>query len=495
MLTESEIKRFIEEDAVSERKRLAAVGQRYYEATHDILNYRMFYYDSDGQLVEDRVRANYRICHPFFTELADQLAAYIMSFEESPIRAIPAAEGLQEHLDTYFDDEFWSEFHDVITGAYVKGGEYLYAFKNANDRLAFQWADSMNVVEVPAKYASDEQDHILYWYIDRIEKGRKIIKRIQDHTATEITYYKQVDNGRIKIDDAIVPNPAPNVLWKDKKTGAMYGNGLGFIPFWRLDNNRKQISGLKPIKGIIDDYDLIACGLSNNLKDFDTPLYAVSGFQGDDLDQLSQNIRTKKTVGIGEGGDIEIKTVEIPYEARKQKLEIDERNIYRFGMGLNTVGLKDTTATTNLAIKAAYSLLDLKANKLIKRIKQFLKGIIKAVLDEINKNNKTDYQNSDVEVHFEPEIPTNAQENAQIELTEAQAEQLRINSIIQVATVIGDEETLRAICDILDLDYEELKDQIPQNNEVANFLNAQSTLAAVVTDDEQPTEDSSTTVS
>lgn len=495
MLTESEIKRFIEEDAVSERKRLARVGQRYYEAEHDILNYRMFYFNEDGQLTEDKVRANYRISHPFYTELVDQLAAYIMSFEESPIKAIPTAEGLQGHLDVYFDDEFWAEFHDVITGANMKGFEYIYAFKNTENRLAFQCADSMNVVEIPAKYASDDQNHILYWYIDRIEKGKKVIKRIQDHTANEIVYYRQVDNGRIKIDDTISPNPAPNVLWKDKKTGALYGNGLGFIPFWRLDNNRKQISGLKPIKGIIDDYDLIACGLSNNLKDFDSPLYAVSGFQGNDLDELQQNIRTKKMIGVGEGGDVEIKTVEIPYEARKQKLEIDERNIYRFGMGLNTVGLKDTSATTNLAIKAAYSLLDLKANKLIKRIKQLLKGIIKVVLDEINAKNKTAYQYSDVEVHFVPEIPTNAQENAQIELTEAQAEQLRINSIIQVATVIGDEETLRAICDILDLDFEELKDQIPQNNEVANLLDAQKTLAAVVTEDEQPTEISTTRIS
>lgn len=36
------------------------------------------------------------------------------------------------------------------------------------------------------------------------------------------------------------------------------------------------------------------------------------------------------------------------YQARQAKLELDEKNIYRFGMGLNTVGLKDTSATTNM---------------------------------------------------------------------------------------------------------------------------------------------------
>lgn len=54
---------------------------------------------------------------------------------------------------------------------------------------------------------------------------------------------------------------------------------------------------MKPIKGLIDDYDIMQCGLSNNLKDFDTPLYVVKGFQGDNLDELQQNLKTKKIVG------------------------------------------------------------------------------------------------------------------------------------------------------------------------------------------------------
>ena len=43
MLTVNEIKQFIGEDAASTKKLDAAVGQRYYEGEHDILNYRLFY--------------------------------------------------------------------------------------------------------------------------------------------------------------------------------------------------------------------------------------------------------------------------------------------------------------------------------------------------------------------------------------------------------------------------------------------------------------------
>lgn len=117
MLTEAEIKRFIDNDSSSEKKKFAEVGQRYYEANHDILKSRLFYYNADGNLVEDTTRSNIKISHPFFTELSDQLSAYMLSFKENPIRAKEAVEGLQDYLDEYFDDDFYAEISELITGA------------------------------------------------------------------------------------------------------------------------------------------------------------------------------------------------------------------------------------------------------------------------------------------------------------------------------------------------------------------------------------------
>lgn len=205
----------------------------------------------------------------------------------------------------------------------------------------------------------------------------------------------------------------------------------------------------------------MASSLSNNLADFDTPVYAVKGFQGNDLNELQQNLKTKKMIGVGEDGDIDVKTVDIPYKARQAKLELDEKNIYRFGMGLNTSGLKDTNATTNIAIKAAYSLLDLKCSKLEIRLKQFLRKLLKPVLDEINKHNKTDYQMKDVYFNFKREVMSNAQENAQIKLTEAQEQSVRINTLLNLAAQLDSETLMQNICEALDIDYEEIKDKLP----------------------------------
>lgn len=492
VLSESEIRYFIENDATSERKRMANVGQKYYEAEHDILNYRLFYYNADGNLVEDKARSNSKICHPFFTELVDQLAAYIVSFDENPIRAKDTANGLQDQLDLYFDDEFWSEIQELIIGTNVKGFEYLYAFKNAEDRLTFRCADSLGVIEVRAKDTDNNCEHIIYWYVERIGKDKKLIKRIEVYDKDQIWFYNQVDSGDIVLDEDEPINPRPNIVWKDKTTGVHYGDTLGFIPFWRLDNCRKQYSALKPIKALIDDYDLMECGLSNNLQDFDKPIHLVKGFDGDNLDELQQNIMTKKILGVDADGGLDILTVDVPYHARKTKADEDEKNIYRFGMGFNSAQSGDGNIT-NVVIRSRYTLLDLKANKLIKRLKRFLKGIIQAVLDEINAKNGTDYQYSDVIVEFNPVIPTNEQENAQIAQIEAQTEQVRINSILNAATIIGDEETLKGICGILDLDFDELKGQLSQLNESQNTADAMGILEGVMTD-EQKAETGSTAV-
>lgn len=78
MLTVEEIKMFIDEDAASVKKHFARVGERYFDGDHDIKNYRMFYFNSDGQLVEDTSRANVRIPHPFFKELTEQGTQYTL---------------------------------------------------------------------------------------------------------------------------------------------------------------------------------------------------------------------------------------------------------------------------------------------------------------------------------------------------------------------------------------------------------------------------------
>lgn len=466
MLKESEILHFISEDRTSTKKQLAKVGQKYYEAEHDILQYRMFYYNSEGKLVEDKTRSNMKIPHPFFTELVDQTVQYMLSGkdETGELKLIKSDNTvLQKRLDEYFDDDFISELSEVLTGAISKGADCMYTYTNAKGRLSFQYADYLGVVEVKGKDTDDGCDYVIYWYVDRISKEDKLIKKIQVWDAKETYFYIQDGEGKLLKDESEKVNPRPHVIYT-KDDGATYYENYGFIPFFRLDNNKKQISGLKPIKPLIDDYDLMSCGLSNNLADFDHPLHVVKGFKGDNLDELQTNLKTKKMIGVGNEGGVEVHTVDIPYQARLTKMTEDEKNIYKFGMGFNSSQLGDGNIT-NVVIKSRYALLDLKCNKLEIRLKQFLKKILKVVLDEINRNDGTNYQMDDVYFNFKREIMTNASDNAVIEKTDAEKQQIQINTLLSLANVFDDETIIQSICDILDLDYEKIKSKLPKKDD------------------------------
>ena len=165
MLTLDEIKTFIDNDKASMKKQLARTGQRYYEADHDIRDYRVFFFDADGQLKEDKTKSNIKICHAFFTELVDQEVQYMLSGKDGFIRSDDP--GLQTELDAYFNEneDFMSELYEVLTGCVSKGFEYAYAYKNAEGKTAFQCADSLGVVEVKAKETDDGCEYVIYWYI------------------------------------------------------------------------------------------------------------------------------------------------------------------------------------------------------------------------------------------------------------------------------------------------------------------------------------------
>lgn len=485
MLTTEEIRQFMEEDNVSQKKQFARKGQEYYDGDHDIRHYRMFYYNEDGNLVEDKTRSNSKISHPFFTELVDQAVQYILSGADGFVKTDEPA--LQNELDKYFNqnEDFIAELSETLTGCQAKGFEYMFAYRNKEDMLSFMCADSIGVVEVREKDTDDGCAYVIYWYIDRIDKGEKVIKRIQVWDSEKVYYYVQSDEGEIIPDKSAKINPKPHITYQKKGDKAIYYKDFGVIPFFRLDNNKKQFSGLKTVKDIIDDYDLMASGLSNNLIDFDHPIYAVKGFEGDDLGELQQNLKTKKMVGVDDDGGIEVYTVDVPYQARETKLNLDEKNIYRFGMGLNTASLKDTNATTNIAIKAAYSLLDLKCSKLEIKLKQMLRKLVKLVIDEINEKNKTAYLTSQVHFDFSHEVMSNEQENAQIALNNAQEQQTRINTLLSLAAQLDNETLMKNICDVLDIDYEEIKDKFPDPDEADNDLSrAQNILDGVKADDE-----------
>lgn len=124
---------------------------------------------------------------------------------------------------------------------------------------------------------------------------------------------------------------------------------------------------------------------------------------------------------------------------------------------------------------------------------RLLEEIVQVVLDEINAENNKDFQRSDWDFHFSRDTMTNESENIANEKIKAETQQIQVNTILNIAAAVGDEQTLKAICEIMDFDFEEIMNQLEQIEAEQDTANAKATLEGVVTD-EPTAEDSSATI-
>ena len=352
------LSRFIDDAVKTDRqspiKEKMSEGLKYYDYKHDILKFRLFYYNEDGKLVEETNRSNIKIPHAFFTEQVDQKVQYLLS---NPVEFETADTELKTYLEEYIDDDFQLMLQEMVEGASKKAYEFAYVYRATSGKLLFKVADSRKVVVI-----YDDMNEVIaiirYYDTDITKDNRKVTVTKAELWDTEKTWFfvsSSDYNNRFILDESQEINPRYHQVVTDND-GKLLGKGFGYIPFLKLSNNKNEKTDLEPIKALIDDYDLMACALSNNLVDFDHPIYAVKGYGKDNLDELVTNLRTKRTVGVSQDGGIDVKTVDIPVTARKTKLETDKEAIYKFGMAFDSSQVGDGNIT-NIVIKSRYSLL------------------------------------------------------------------------------------------------------------------------------------------
>lgn len=476
------IKQAVNSDRAAAYKDKMRQGVKYYKFKHDILNYRLFYVDNEGKVHEETARSNIKIPHPYLTELIDQKAQYLLS---NPVEITTEQKGLQNYLDQYIDEDFQLMLQEAVEGASQKGYEFIFT-KLGEDRLSFAVSDSLKVIQI---YDADNVlIAIIRYYDTDIYKDGKTVQVTRSELWDKEKVWYFVSEGDYMQTFKLDPNVDVNPLFHDTRinpeTKEALGRSLGavlgkadFIPFLRLDNNKYQTTDLEPIKPLIDDYDLMACALSNNLQDFDQPFIAVKNFSGDNYEHMLNNLRSRGAVGTGENGGLEVHTVNIPVDARKQKLIVDKEGIYKFGMGFDSAQVGDGNVT-NVVIQSRYTLLDLKCNKMEVRLRKLLKQMIELIVADINQRHGTSFDTSDIEISITRDTMIDETEVENREKTKAERRQLELETILEAAARLDDETVLKAICDLMELDFEEVQKLLDEQD-------YQDPLEKEVIDDEQ----------
>lgn len=447
-------------DKASEIKSAAREGRKYYNGKHDILNRRIFYLNDDGELVEDKFASNAKIPHQFFTEQVDQKTQYMLS---NPIEFEVEDETFQKYLDEYIDDEFQLSLQESAEGASKKGFEYIFARTTDQDRLKIQVADSMYVFPI---FDYDNQVKRICRYYDKdviIEGQVYTVQHAEIWDEKQVWFFKTSwNNPNFQFDQDRPLNPRPHIIGISLTPDDMqqeqprFQRTYGMLPFYRLQNNLEERTDLAPIKALIDDYDLMAASLSNNLQDFQEAIYAVKGFDGDDLASLRQNLKAKKVISMSENGGLDIKTVQIPTEARKQKMDVDKESIYRFGMAFDSTQVGDGNIT-NIVIKMRLALLNMKCNKFEIRMRAMLSWVLDLIVADINRLHNTAYQSSDIEVEFTREAIANDTDIANNAKIGAETKLTMIQAILSAAPKLDNDSVIKLICEEFELDYDEVK--------------------------------------
>lgn len=449
------LKKAIDADMLGKQE--AKTGLRYYAYQHDILKNRIFYMNDEGKLVEDRYASNIKIAHTFFTELVDQKVQYLLSL---PVRLDVEDVEFKAYLNEYYNEHMQLFLQEVVEGMSIKGYEYVYARTNGADMLQFQVSDYISTFTM---HDTNGNEEAVVRYYDRMVKG-KLVRFAEIWTDDNVKYFVADSRGEFGLDTSREMNPRPHVLAMGVG-GEILRRSYGQIPFFKIANNKNGQTDLEPIKSIIDDYDIMNCFLSNNLQDMAEAIYVVKGFEGDNLDTLRTNIKAKKTVGVDTDGDVDIKTIDIPVEARRAKMDIDKTNIYKFGGGFDSSQVASSQGSvTNVAIQAGYELLNMKCNKAEIRLRTLIAWMNELIVQDINRRYGKSYDTSNIKVIINRETMTDKKEIAEIKKLEADTELVIIQKILSIAPVLDDETVLKLVCERLDIDYEEVKKLIAEQD-------------------------------
>jgi SPP1 family phage portal protein len=464
------LKEAIRTDIMTEAKIKAQEGVDYYKGFHQILNHQIFWIDSEDNLIEDTASYNSRISRRFLTELIDQKVQYLLS-NRIDVDIEEDDEEFKSRLDEYYDADMHVFLQEFVEGASQKGFEYAFARTTSDDKLSFQVADSLTVF--PVYDDNNVIQRIVRYYDKVIRKDNKDVnlRYATVWDATQVWIFLSTDGSEFVLDPGQTLNPRPIIVVEveadddseQRADETFGGRDYGTIPFFRLSNNKYELTDLDPIKPHIDDFDMMNSGLSNNIQDNAESYLVVSGFQGNtpkDFDDLRRNLKTKKTIGTGEGGSLNSVTVSIPVEARKEKMRIDSENIYKDGMGVDTTAIGGGDRTTTVAIQGMFSLLNMKAKKTEPRLQTFLKWANELIVADINRRYNTNYDPKTVSFEFTFETPVNEGDIVANEKVEAETKQVEIQSILAVAPKLDSETVLKLICEKFDLDWEEVQKMI-----------------------------------
>ena len=423
-LNDSQIlKEILQEDSGSEKKKRMEEGERYYRGEHDILgkDFRrspVSETEKDGeesmQMFFNPNRSNHHCVNPFHHTLVAQKTAYLVG-REPTITVKGSNREFEKVLAEIADENFNGMLQKWLTGAANKGVEYLHVYYDEDGMFRSCIVPAEEVIAVYDEvYQQDIREVIRYYDIKMLEGGREQTKRrVEWWTADSVTYYTEDSNGEFLRERESGHWTVTEML--DGEERETFAHGWGRVPFIPLRNNDREMTDLQLVKGLIDAYDYISSEGTNNLLDMVDLYWVIQGYGGETASAVARKLQVNKAVQISDSsGSVEAKQVELPVEGRLNWMQMLRKDIYHFGMGVDTDSDYWGKAASGVALKFQYAMFYLKINGIMPEIKRAIKEFLRFAVEDWNREHGTDWNWKDILVTLNTNSITDDLETMQI---------------------------------------------------------------------------------
>ncbi|OAJ75304.1 portal protein [Brevibacillus sp. SKDU10] len=395
------IQREVDEWETSEVRELMIKGDKYYRGDSEILN-RKREVIGDGGKVEDKNLANNKLVHNFARKLADQKVGYLLS---KPMSVQTNNNRYQTLLGEYIGKAFLRTLKNVGKESINKGKAWLQVYYNEAGKLSFKRIPSEEVIPMWRDSEHTELDAVIRVYeVEAYEgKEKKLIKRVEYWDTQGVKRY--VYDGQLIPDVEIGDEGSHFVVM----SGAGKELGLNWerVPFICFKYNDEEIPLIKFIQSLIDDYDYRKSDNANNLEDMPNSIYVLRNYDGTNLGEFRYNLAAYRAVKVTDDGGVETISLPIDTEAFRTHMEMNRKDIYEFGRGVDTQSNNFGNDPSGIALKFLYADLDMDANMLETEFQASMEHLRWFIDQHISNTGGGDFSDETVEFIFNRDILIN----------------------------------------------------------------------------------------
>lgn len=440
-LSSKAIKSLIDGFRFSETYKDMIDGEKYFRIKNDILNRKLneySIYDRDTRQTIKKInpnRSDEHLPHSFYKKQVNQKKLYVCGKPITISYNLPVDgnkkteehKKLEKKVTNLVWDKLGYDFEKLLKNRIVEASNAGRAWIHPNYRdgkLVFEKYASKECIPI---YDTETESYLVgfihFYKIQDLEQEEDRIY-VEYWDEKEVRYYIETKQKEETVFVEDVSRPRMNCHY----TREIYDNALntlvkveklnwGRVPFIEIENNEEKESDLKPIKNLIDAYDLINSNYVNTIEDLKEIVWLINGYGAEDLLAFIENLKVNGVARTNDMmGKIDAKLLDIPYEARQALLKLLKELIYEFGRAVDTSN-KDLvgTAPSGVSLEFLYTDLDLKADDIITSAKVAIYEILWYVLQDLKAEGKilSDINEWDFRIEFNKSRIFNEIEKAQ----------------------------------------------------------------------------------